>query len=346
MTNQKSSIYFLLFCLAVALAVVYFVIKPFFGPLILAAVFAFLFQSIYQRILGIIKKKEGLASFLTMIVAIVLILLPIIFLGNKIVKESQQLYHVLAGEDGSSFFPLINNLLNETRISSLVPGGFDANDLNQYLRQALSVAAQSIGGIFSSVAQMMLNLFVFLIAFYYLLKDGDKLKEYLVKLSPLKDSDDELIVSRIRLAVSSVVKGNLLIGLIQGTLTSIGLAIFGVSNPVLWGSIAVIAAMVPGIGTAVVITPAVIFLFFSGNDFGAIGLLIWGVVAVGLVDNFLGPKLVGRGMRLHPLAAFLAVIGGLAFFGPLGILLGPLALSICLALVEIYFSITKRKGVQ
>jgi predicted PurR-regulated permease PerM len=180
-------------------------------------------------------------------------------------------------------------------------------------------------------------------ALYYLLKDGYKLKNYLLALSPLDDSNNNFIINRIRLAVFSVVKGNLLIGLIQGTLTGIGFALFGVPNPVLWGGVASIAALIPSIGTAIVITPAIIFLFVSGNNVGAGGLLVWGIIVVGLVDNFLGPKLVGSSMRLHPLVTFLAVLGGLAFFGPLGILLGPLVLSIFLVLVEIYFSLKEQE---
>ena len=99
-----------------------------------------------------------------------------------------------------------------------------------------------------------------------------------------------------------------------------------------------ITALVPGVGTALVITPAIIFLFLTGNTFGGVGLLVWGFTAVGLIDNFLGPKIVGRGMQLHPLAVFLAVLGGLAFFGPLGFLLGPLVMSVCVALVDMYSS--------
>jgi len=185
---------------------------------------------------------------------------------------------------------------------------------------------------------------VFLTAFYFFLKDGHKLKSYFVALSPLADSDDELIVSRLKLAVSATIKGNLAIGLIQGALTGIGFAIFGVPNAALWGGVAVVAAFLPGIGTALVITPAIIFLFLIGNTFGGIGLLIWGLTAVGLVDNFLGPRLVGRGMQLHPLAVFIAILGGLAFFGPLGFLLGPLAMSVCLALIDIHGSFKAREN--
>ena len=90
------------------------------------------------------------------------------------------------------------------------------------------------------------------------------------------------------------------------------------------------------------IIPAIIIQFLIGNTFAGVGLLLWGITAVGLVDNFLGPRLVGRGMQLHPLAVFIAVLGGLSFFGPLGFLLGPLALSICLAFIDIYFSLKNK----
>jgi len=342
MFYSKSAIYFLLLCLAFVVAVVYFVIKPFLEPLILAAVFAFLFQPLYCKLLRFLRGRKGLAALATMIITIILVLLPIVFLGSQILKESRQLYDTLTSNGKESFNGVIENVMNKIHIFTLIPENFNI-DFNRYLQQGLSTLVQSIGGIFSSFARMSLSFFVFLTAYYYLLKDGSRLKDYFVELSPLDDSDDELIISRLKLAVSSVVKGNLFIGLIQGTLTGIGFAFFGVPNPVLWGSMAAIAALVPGIGTAIVIIPAIIFLFLSGNNFGSAGLLVWGIIAVGLVDNFLGPKLVGSGMRLHPLAAFLAVIGGLSFFGPLGILLGPLAIGIFLALVEIYFSLKARE---
>ncbi|MDO8529214.1 MAG: AI-2E family transporter [bacterium] len=342
MSHSKNSIYFILFCLAIVFTAVYFIIKPFLGPLILAAVFAFIFQPVYRRLSQFMPRKQGLAAFMTMFIAIGLVLLPVVFLGSQILKESGQLYNTLADSGKNNFIGVIENVANKIRASALIPENWNI-DFNQYSRQALSAMVQSIGGIFSSFAKMVLNFFVFLMAYYYLLKDGPKLKDYFMALSPLDDDNNELILNRLKSAVSSVVKGNLLIGFIQGTLTSIGFALFGVPNPVLWGGVAAITALIPGIGTAIVIIPAVIFLSVFGNNFNAGGLLVWGIIAVGLVDNFLGPKLVGNGMRLHPLAAFLAVLGGLAFFGPLGILLGPLVLGVCLALIEIYLSLKERE---
>ena len=129
--------------------------------------------------------------------------------------------------------------------------------------------------------------------------------------------------------------------LIQGILTAVGFTFFGIPNATLWGSVAAITALIPGIGTALVLLPAILYLYFSGETLFAVGLLLWGMTAVGLVDNFLGPKLASYGMRLHPFLILLSVFGGVGFFGPLGFLLGPLVLSLLFALIEIYFAIKK-----
>lgn len=343
MDKKNYSHYFLVLALSASIILVYFIAKPFLGPLILAAVFAFLFQPIYKEFLSVSKGRESLAAFFTTIVAIILVLLPISLLGTQILKESSQLYQSLASEGGSGFGAYVEGILNQVRLVVPLPADFEF-DVGQYAKQGLEILIQNFGTVFSSLAKILLNVFVFLIAFYFFLKDGSKLKNYFVALSPLNDTDDEVIVSRLKSAVSATVKGNLTIGLIQGALTGIGFAIFGVPNAALWGSVAVIAAFIPGIGTALVITPAIIFLFLTGNSFGGIGLSVWAVTAVGLIDNLLGPKLVGRAMKLHPLAVFVAVLGGLAFFGPLGFILGPLAMSVCLALINIYSSLKTREN--
>ena len=342
MNKKYHSEYFLLLALVASIVVVYFIAKPFLGTLILAAIFAFLFQSIYKKFLGIFRGRESLAAFFTTFISIILVLLPISFLGIQIFKESGQLYQSLAREGSNGFVGLVENALNQ--IHATLPFFSDFQlDFGYYAKQGLEVLIKNFGAVFSSFAKILLNAFVFLMAFYFFLKDGSKLKKYFVALSPLDDKDDEFIVSRLKSAVSAAVKGNLAIGLIQGTLTGVGFAIFGVPNPALWGGVAVLAAFIPGVGTALVITPAIIFLFLTGNVFGGIGLLIWGFIAVGLVDNFLGPKLVGRSLKLHQLAVFIAILGGIAFFGPLGFLLGPLALSLCLALIDIYSSLKTRE---
>ena len=164
----------------------------------------------------------------------------------------------------------------------------------------------------------------------------------LIELSPLNDKEDEGVFDRLELAVNSVIKGNLVIALVQGVLTTIGFMLFGVPNAILWGTVAAVAALIPGIGTGLVFIPAVAFLFFTGANVPAFGLFIWGALGVGLIDNFLGPKLVGSGMKLHPLLVLLSVLGGLMYFSPAGVFLGPLSLSLLFALLSIYAHISRK----
>src|SRR6185369_1295230 len=109
-----------------------------------------------------------------------------------------------------------------------------------------------------------------------------------------------------------------------------------VPHPALWGSFAVIAALIPGIGTSLIIVPGVLYLFFTSTNLYALGLFIWGVLAVGLIDNYLGPILVHRGVNIHPFLILLSVMGGLIFFGPIGFIAGPLVVALLFALLEIY----------
>jgi predicted PurR-regulated permease PerM len=338
--NRHHSVYFLLVCIIALFALVTMIISPFIGALIVASVFAFLFQPIYKRLQSYTKDSQKISALITTVVAIIIILLPLSFIGFQIFKESTELYKNVIAGDTDVFAGVIENFINKTGGVLPLPENFQV-DFKQYAEKGLSVLIQNLGLIFSSVTKTLLNLVVFLTAFYFFLKDGHKLKDYFVELSPLADKDDGKIIDRLRMAVSATVKGSLSIGLIQGTLTGIGFAIFGVPNPALWGSLAAITALIPGIGTSIVIFPAIIFLFVTDNSFGGFGLLAWGILAVGLIDNFLSPRLVGRGMKLHPLLVFISVLGGLAFFGPLGFLLGPLAVSVFLALIDIYFSIKK-----
>jgi predicted PurR-regulated permease PerM len=320
------------------LVVVYLIIRPFLTPLILAAVFAFIFHPLYRRVLNIFKGRKSLAAFFVTVISAILIIAPLTLLGNQIFKETSQMYQAIVGDGKGVSSKSIEYVISQIQSVLPIPKGYDIN-LSEYVMQGLSFLIQNFVVIFSSFAKIMFDALVFVIAFYFFIKDGGKMKDYFINLSPLADKDDEFVLSKLKTSVSSVVKGNLAIGVIQGLLTGIGFAIFGVSNAALWGVVAAVAALVPGLGTAIVVVPAVIYLYLSGNTFGWVGLSIWGATAVGLIDNLLGPKLIGRGMGIHPLAVFVSVLGGLAFFGPLGFLLGPLTMSICLALIDIYFSL-------
>lgn len=341
MINRKSQLHFLLLLLAGAAVLSFFIFRPFLAPLVLAAVFAVVLQPLYRAIVRSLGNRESIAALATVLLSVVCILAPLSFLGTQIFYESRDLYSSFAAgeERGSLATSFIKNIGQNLDASIPGAGGFFDNlsaDLDVYVKQGLEWLIAHLGAAISGVTTLLLDLFIFFVALYYLLRDGQKLKQALVTLSPLEDSDDEVVSERLALSINSVIKGNLTIALTQGVLTAIGLTIFGVPNSVLLGTIAAIAALIPAIGTAFVLAPAALYLFIIGDTVPALGLLAWGVLAVGLVDNILGPKLIGSGMRLHPLFVLLSVLGGIALFGPIGIFLGPLTLSLLFALITIY----------
>jgi predicted PurR-regulated permease PerM len=168
------------------------------------------------------------------------------------------------------------------------------------------------------------------------LKDGRRFVKSLIALSPLADKYDQQIFDRMTVAINSVLRGQLFVALIQGFLSGLGFYIFGVPNPALWGTVAAVCALVPGVGTSLVLIPVIAYLFLSGSYLPAFGETIWGAFGVGLIDNLLGPTLVGKGARVHPLFILFSVIGGIVLFGPMGFLLGPLTVSLLYALLDIY----------
>ncbi len=334
--------YFLPIVLAGGVVLSFFIFKPFLAPLVLAIILAVVFYPLQRGVLRAMPKLPGVASFLTLTIIVSFILTPLTFLGTQIFQEVQQLYLslVVAGEQGTTLEALSTDLTQN--LHELVPASHSISiDLGHYLKAILSWLFENMGSIFSNVASAGVALFIFLIALYYLLRDGVHVRQLAIKIAPLTQADTEALFRRLETAINSIIRGSITVAIIQGVVATIGFIIFGVPNPVLWGTLAAIMALVPSVGTSLVLIPAVVFLYLSGHTLSALGLLGWAMFAVGLIDNVLGPILVGRGAQLHPLLVLLSVLGGISFFGPIGFLLGPLTISFVLALFGVYASSTK-----
>jgi predicted PurR-regulated permease PerM len=331
--------YFLMTLLAVSSVVTFFIFRPFIVVLVLAIVFAVVLQPLYRGVLRRMSALPGLAALITIIISVICILIPLTFITVQITDEAQHLYASISGGGGETYLNTVIKSVSDLA-GQYAPGlALSGEDLSasvdQYVKDGLAWTVQNLGGAFGGIARLLLSLFIFLIALYYFLRDGDNLKRTVIDASPLADTEDNAVLTRLEQAINSVIRGSLTIALIQGVLTGIGFAFFGIPNSVLWGVVAALAALVPGIGTSLVLVPGIAYLFVIGSMTPAVGLLIWSVVAVGLIDNLLGPKLVGKSMHIHPLIVLLSVLGGLAFFGPAGIFLGPLCTSLLFALVSI-----------
>ncbi len=344
MHEKKLEVYLFFILLAVALYMVFSIFSPYLYSIILAIIFAIIFSPIHRKISKLLPRHTALTAFLTVLAVVVIVLIPLVFFGIQLSDEVKNLYdHVFQDSESLGFLGKLTDVANNM-LANFSPFGykfpvFDSVDTESYIISGLAWARSHFGDIFSGLAKLFVNGFLFLIALYYFVKDGHKFKKQIVEISPFQDDRDETILDKLKLAVVSIAKGSILVSLIQGILAIIGFTIFGIPSPVLWGSVAIVAALIPGLGTAIVMLPAVLFLFFVGDGAHAFGLLVWAIVAVGLIDNLLGPKLVEKGIKIHPFLILISALGGIGYFGAIGFILGPITLSFFFTLLDIYKTI-------
>jgi len=189
-----------------------------------------------------------------------------------------------------------------------------------------------IGGVIGAIVQMFFVVFTM----YYLFRDGDKILAVLRDALPLERDQATAIMARTRDVIGASVYGVLAIAIVQGFLGGLAFWTLGVPSAIVWGVAMTFLSMIPMLGAFLVWVPAAIYLALTGQPVKAVLLVLWGTLVIGMIDNFLRPKLVGERTKLHELLIFFAVLGGLQVFGVLGIVLGPVVLAITLALVDVF----------
>lgn len=329
---------FVLVAFLATLAVVFFMVRDYLALLVLSAILAVVFEPFHQRLVRILR-SPSLSAFLTTLIVLALVILPLMLFGYQLIQEAAGLYGYLAGRaNGNGLAEIIEQI--QVWIAQLVPG-FDLSptDTIRFIQDSLGVLLSNVGFVFAGFARLLIGFLLLLLVFFYLVRDGQRLKKSLVRLSPLSDKHDKDIIDTLAQAIHSVVRGSLVIALIQGLTAAIGFTLFGVPNPVLWAGVLIIASFIPTIGTVLIQAPIIAFMFLTGNLTAAIGLTVWAVLVVGLVDNFLRPHLISRGTGLHPLVMLFAVLGGVTLFGPIGLLIGPVVMSLMIALMHIWLQV-------
>jgi len=330
MQTKTSERYFFFALLFFTLAFTFFIFRPFWIVLVLGVSFAIVLLPL-KRWLVRCKLSNWLASFVAVAIFVLLVCGPMLGLGALVFNQSQRVYHSVA--DGQMITPFLDRA--NASINDLLPNGFSFN-LNEKISAFVSMLSGNIAKLFSATLSTVFSFILLLLSIFYFLKDGPQWKKSITSLTPMSGEDAHRIVERLKQTVSGVIQGSLLVSLIQGLVMGVGLTLFGVPNPALWGVVAAIASLIPTFGTALVSIPAVIFLYATGHLPEAIGLAIWAAGFVGLIDNFLSPVIVGKKIQISQFLILFSVLGGIALLGPIGILIGPLAVSLLYTLVSIY----------
>jgi predicted PurR-regulated permease PerM len=335
---RKSFVLLMVLSITIVFAVT---IKGFLAALFLAAVFTGLIYPSYRWLLHYFGDRETLASIITLLLVFGAIVVPLIAFFGIVVSQAVEVTNIVAPwlerqiEGSSGDFGTLPEWVPFA--GQLEP--YRA-DIAEKLASLVSKAGGFVLGSLSKVTQMtalfLLNLFVMLYAMFFFLISGPAIVRTILGYLPLSAADKQNIL-HVGLSVSkATIKGTLVIGIVQGALGGLGLAVAGIPSAAFWGTIMVVLSIIPGIGTALVWVPAAIFLMVSGETTAAVGLTIWSAAVVGTVDNVLRPRLVGKDTSMPDLLILVSTLGGLGLFGALGLVVGPVIAALFLTAWTIY----------
>ncbi|MCY0988490.1 AI-2E family transporter [Nannocystis sp. ILAH1] len=341
--DKREKVRWLILLSGVALAfyLCWLMLQPFVRVLLWGLVLTSAFGPVHRRIRQRIKNQD-IAALVSCFAVVLTIGVPTALIGLALVRELAPAFETLQAMISSLLDP--NSPVIGKLTQWLSERGVDIAAVKQQaIEQAQAamgeVTTNSIGyvrGILGGIAGVIIEAFFVFFTMFYLFRDGAKLWAALANALPLRGKTMNQMIVRIREVISASVYGVFVIAVIQGTLGGIAFWFIGLPSAVVWGLVMTFMSLIPLAGSFVVWVPAAIYLAITGSWGAAIGLSLWGTIVIGLVDNFMRPKLVGEKAKLHELFIFFAVLGGLQLFGIVGLFLGPVILAIALALFDAF----------
>ncbi len=324
--------YFLFILLTVTIIFSLAIFYPFLTVVVLAAAFAVVLNPLYLWVKRrLTRKVSWAASLVTVIIFVIALCGPLFLIGKVVFNQTQEAYSSLT--KGQNTNTIIKKV--DVSINKVMPAGFRF-DTHAKVIEVATFLSQNVAKFFASTLQTIVLFILMILTMFYLLKDGDHWKRNFILLCPLSEENTNEILEKLNGAINRIIKGSFFIAIVQGILVSIGLAIFNVPNAAIWGVVAGIASFIPTLGTSIVTIPAMIFLFLNGMHVQALGFLIWSAVLVGLIDNALTPYVISKNTDIPSLFILFSILGGISLMGPVGILIGPLVLSLLYSLISIY----------
>jgi len=344
MTLKKAGDWILAGGLGVILYLCFRILQPFLVPIFAALILCTLLAPLHAAVTKELHGRRSLASLIICVLLTVTILLPIVFLSVSLTNEASDAYQVLKDPEtlrrinlwfapGGAFL---------TRLQQWLPASIQLEKLQ--IGERLTAQAQQIGigvlGLATSLAAgifgVLLDYFLMSIVLFFLLRDFDYFARSIRLISPLSGEQEDLFMERFRKVTRATVIGNLVTALAQGSISGLLFLILGLPNFLLWGALTALLSLVPLVGTALVWVPWTIYLFVVGSPIKATIFLIFQVIVVGGIDNILRPLLIEGSVKMHTLLVFFSILGGIGYFGILGMFFGPLIFAVALTLLEFY----------
>ena len=310
-------------------------IGDFFQPVFWAAVLTILFRPVYRRINVALQGRERLASALTLVVILLVVIVPLFLIGMAVVQEAARLVErVASGEvDVQGSVEQAEEALPAV-IEYLEGFGIDVDRIRQGLSGAAVAGSQYVASRALAIGQDALRFgvlfFVMLYLLFFLLKDGGRILTAIIKALPLGDRRERRLFSKFAEVSRATIKGTLVVGVVQGGLGGLAFWALGIDAAVFWGIVMTVLSLLPAIGAALVWIPAAAILLATGSYIKGLVLIVLGTFVISLVDNFLRPILVSRDTEMPDYLVLIATLGGLTAFGISGFVIGPVIASLFL----------------
>ena len=320
------------YALVIGLFIVAFlIIKPIIMAIIYGILLAYITHPVYRFLVKKIKNESVSAFIVCLGFFIVIIVLLAIIIGS------------LFGQ-AVNFYVSMKSTDIATSIANSIPKSFIPTEVTtslvDNLRSSISNLILNFLGTFNTFITelpiLFLKLAVTIFVFFFALRDGTKAIEYLKSISPLKKETEEKFLKRFKDITNSVLLGQILVGIIQGSVAGIGFFIFGIHDALLLTLVSIGFSIIPMIGPAVVWIPVLIYMLVSGKTDSAFLFLIYNLFLTSLIDNLVRPFIVSKKAEVNSAIIVIGMIGGFLVFGVIGLIIGPLILAYILLVLEIY----------
>jgi predicted PurR-regulated permease PerM len=342
MYSQRTTLWFLGILLVIVLGFALMITRPFLSPVASAIILAVVFYPVHERVLRWTKGKPGRASLISTLALLFLFLVPVLIVltlaANEAVGAAQYLTRRSVEEGGFAKF------LTDMADRGLLFVGrwvdvskFDIRGaVTSHIQQAGMWVLGSGYSILGGFTRIVVNALITLVIVFFFFRDGRMWVHSAVEAIPLSPNQAHRLLSNISDTIVANVYGILSVGIAQGILTGIAVAIVGIPSPLLLGLGAAFASIVPVVGAALVWIPAGLYLIFTGAMWKGVFVLLWGVLVISTADNIIRPWVVSGKVELHPLVLLFFILGGVEAFGFIGLFLGPVIASVLTVLFKLF----------
>jgi len=327
----------------------YQILKPFLSPIAWAIVLSLVFYPVYAFLLKYIKWR-AIASFITLIMILIVIVGPFSYLSLLLAKELKHISDYL--EEGR--LEAIHRALEHPAASSVINGIRSIFDITEaeidkaivegILKFGKELVERITSGL-GNIISVSLNFIFMCFSVFFILKDGTGFLKRIRDYMPFSEEQKDRLTRQIRDIIISTVYGGVVVAIIQGTMGGVAFSLLGIPSPVVWGLAISVASFIPLLGAFAVWGPATVYLFIQGEVLKGIILAIVGVFGISLIDNILKPIIIGSRTKMPILVIFFSVLGGIKLFGLIGLIIGPLVLALFVSVVEIFRNIEGGRNV-